>query len=163
MTSSRHELEQLYLRLAPPAFRRARRLLGNEADAHEIVHDLFLSLLQRPEQFAKKSSMATFIYSSVTHACLNRIRDRATRDRLLRRDHAERPQIATPEPEARLLLQSVLRRLPEQLAQVAIYYYVDELTHAEIARVLCCSRRQVGNLIARLSDYDLERELKACR
>ena len=33
---------------------------------------------------------------------------------------------------------------------VATYYYVDGLTHAEIARILDVSRRTVGNRLARL-------------
>ena len=41
--------------------------------------------------------------------------------------------------------------LDEELAQVAVHYYLDEMTHAEIADILGCSRRQVGYLLERLS------------
>jgi RNA polymerase sigma-70 factor (ECF subfamily) len=39
--------------------------------------------------------------------------------------------------------------MPDELAQVVVYAYVDEMTHQEIADVLRCSRRQVGNLLQR--------------
>jgi RNA polymerase sigma-70 factor (ECF subfamily) len=43
--------------------------------------------------------------------------------------------------------------LPEPLGHVAVYYYLDELTHEEIAELLGCSRRHVGNLLVRLSAW----------
>jgi RNA polymerase sigma-70 factor (ECF subfamily) len=152
-------LEQLYRLHAPAAFRRARRMLGDEADAHEVVQDVFVSLLQQPEQYAGRSSLATYLYSAVTHACLNRIRGRRTRERLSARATLP-PAGAEPiDAERRLVLHEVLREL---LAQVAIYYYVDELTHDEIGQIVGCSRRQVGKLLARLSSHPAHKELSAC-
>jgi RNA polymerase sigma factor (sigma-70 family) len=155
-------LEELYRLHAPAAFRRARRMLGDEADAHEVVQDVFVSLLQQSEQYAERSSLATYLYSAVTHACLNRIRSRRTRERLSARATLP-PAGAEPiDPERRLLLHSALRELPELLAQVAVYYYMDELTHDEIARIIGCSRRQVGKLLARLSAHPAHEEWSRC-
>ena len=162
MTKHENELDELYRRHAPAAFRRARRLLGSQADAYEVVHDVFLSLFERPEQFAKQSSMSTFLYSAVTHACLNRIRNQQTRMRLLFEEHVTTQRLATTQttqPENRALLRSLLQRMPEPLAEVAVYYYSDELTHEEISRVLGCSRRHVGDLIERLSSWVREHEV----
>jgi len=155
-------LELLYRQHAPAAFRRARRLLGDEAEAHEIVHDVFVSLLNDPGQHAGRSSLATFLYSAVTHACLNRIRSRRTRERLA----SERPLLPGNEPrldpEHQLILRSALRELPELLAQVAVYYYMDELTQDEISLILGCSRRHVGNLLERLFAHPAQKELRSC-
>lgn len=156
--------DALYRAHAPSAFRRARRVLGSEADAHEVVHDVFLSLLERPEQFAGKSSLTTFLYSAVTHACLNRLRNHGTRARLLR-EHAPsaRPSARPAAPADDVAaLRAVLAALPEPLAQVAVYYYLDELTHADIARVLDCSRRHVGDLLQRLSAWAEAQESRPC-
>ena len=162
MNTAAHDIEQLYQLHAPAAFRRARRMLGDDADAHEVVQDVFVSLLQAPEQYSGKSSLATFLYSAVTHACLNRIRSRRTRERLSSHS-ALSPQPALPlDAEQRLVLHSALRELPEQLAQVAIYYYVDELTQDEIGRIIGCSRRYVGKLLERLSAHPANKELSAC-
>jgi RNA polymerase sigma factor (sigma-70 family) len=79
--------EELYRRHAANAFRRARRLLANDADAHEVMHDVFLSLFERPEQYEGRSTLSTFLFSAVTHACLNRLRNDKTRRRLLE-EHA---------------------------------------------------------------------------
>jgi RNA polymerase sigma-70 factor (ECF subfamily) len=162
LNDSSSSLELLYRQHAPAAFRRARRMLGDDGEAHEIVHDVFVSLLNDPGQHAGRSGLATFLYSAVTHACLNRIRSRRTRERLA----SERPLLEGNEPaldpERQLILRSALRELPELLAQVAVYYYMDELTHDEIGRILGCSRRHVGNLLDRLFAHPVQKELRSC-
>jgi RNA polymerase sigma-70 factor, ECF subfamily len=155
VTSPAERIDALYRSHAPRAFRRACRLLGTDADAYEVVHDVFLSLFERPEQFRGESSMSTFLYRAVTHACLNRIRNRDNRERLLR-EHVASGAALLPQgsqPEQLAALRSALARVPEPLAQVAVYYYMDELTHEDIARILGCSRRHVGNLLERLAAW----------
>lgn len=137
-------------------------MLGDEADAHEVVQDVFVSLLQEPDRYAGKSTLATYLYSAVTHACLNRLRNRRTRERLSTRVTLL-PGGAPPiDAERRLILHAALRELPDLLAQVAIYYYVDELTHDEIGQIIGCTRRQVGKLLATLSAHPAHKELSAC-
>lgn len=158
-------LDTLYRRHAPSVFRRARRLLGNDADAEEIVQEVFLSLSERPEQYAALSAMTTFLYSMTTHACLNRIRNRKNRARLLQRGlpaPASEPHDPLPTPEELALLHGMLRRMPDALAQVAVYAWVDELTHDDIARLLGCSRRQVGNLLERVAAWGRAQEKTPC-
>jgi RNA polymerase sigma factor (sigma-70 family) len=150
------DLDALYRAHAPTVFRRARRILGADADAHEIVQDVFMSLYQHPEQFAGKSSVATFLYGVTTHACLNRLRDQRNRLRLLSEqvapaaDDGSRPL----SPEDLSLLHDSLRRMPEELAHVAVLHCVDGLTHEDIAQVLDCSRRHVGNLLERFRRWE---------
>jgi RNA polymerase sigma factor (sigma-70 family) len=163
VTTSSAAIDALYRTHAPRAFRRAQRLLGTESDAHEVVHDVFLSLFERPEQFGGESSMSTFLYSAVTHACLNRIRNQANRVRLLQQHFADAPPIAPGTyPEQLAALRWALVRLPEPLAQVAVYYYMDELTHDDIARILGCSRRHVGDLLVRVASFFEEGEGEPC-
>lgn len=137
-------------------------MLGDESDAHEVVQDVFVELLKKPEQYAGKSSLTTYLYSAVTHACLNRIRRGRTRERLAERASLASPYAAPLDAEQQLVLHAALRELPDLLAQVAIYHYVDELTHDEIGQIIGCSRRQVGKLLARLAKYSAHRELSAC-
>ncbi len=159
--------DSVYRRYAPGAFRRARRLLGSEADAHEVVHDIFVSLLERPEQYRGESGLSTFLYGAVTHACLNRIRNRKTRLRLLRErwlgGFGAAQHQDTETPEALSILRSALERMPAPLGEVAVYYYMDGLTHQDIARVLGCSRRQVGNHVSRIARWAEKQELQSCR
>jgi DNA-directed RNA polymerase specialized sigma24 family protein len=38
--------------------------------------------------------------------------------------------------------------VPDELQDIAVYYYVDELSHEEIAGIVGVSRRTVGNRLA---------------
>lgn len=142
--------DTLYRAHAPSVFRRARQLLQCDAEASEVVQDLFLSLYQRPDQFSGKSSLTTWLYSATTHACLNRLRNQRNRARLINENLSRADRDHAPGADVLSALRRVLRSLPEPLGQVAVYYYFDELTHDEIAGVIGCSRRHVGNLIERL-------------
>jgi RNA polymerase sigma-70 factor (ECF subfamily) len=157
------DFERLYRLHAGAAFRRAQRILGNAADAHEIVHDVFLSLFERPEQFAAKSAFATFLYSMVTHACLNHLRNQSNRRRLL---EVHAPSVCVPSesatPEHVVELRALLQRMPEELAEVAIYRYFDSLPQSDIARVLGCSSRQVNKLLEQLERFVKQPKVAAC-
>jgi RNA polymerase sigma-70 factor (ECF subfamily) len=157
MTETPAWITESYRSHAGHVFRRARRLLGSDADAHEVVQDVFLSLLERPEQYAGRSSFTTFLYSATTHACLNRIRSQKNRARLLERENLQMLDAADGSaplsPEKRIELHGLLRRMPEEWARAAVYHYLDDLGHEEIARLLECSRRHVGNLLARVAAW----------
>jgi RNA polymerase sigma-70 factor (ECF subfamily) len=153
------DFEALYRRHGPAVFRRARRLLQNEAEAHEVVQDLFLSLFERPRQFQGKSAMTTWLYSATTHACLNRLRNQRNRARLLRELGPPPERDGKLSPDALAVLRDTLGNLPPPLGEVAVYAFFDELTHDEIAQLLGCSARQVGNLIARILAWGREQEV----
>jgi RNA polymerase sigma factor (sigma-70 family) len=150
------ELALIYQRYAPIVFRRARQILGNEVDAGEVVQDVFLSLLERPEQYGGRSSITTFLYRMTTNACLARLRDERNRERLRRErlDGNEGSDALGTDVEQQLMMARAIQSMPEVLARAAVYYLVDGLTHAEIAELLGCSRRHVGNLLARVEGWN---------
>lgn len=160
MSSNKAERDQLYRAHAPSAFRRAERLLGSAADAREVVHDVFVRLFERDD--LRGSDMSAYVYGAITHACLNQLRNQRTRARLLR-DHGSTSLAHDPgaSAEAKLIARTTLAELPEPLAQVAIYYYVDELSHREIATLMGCSHRHVGNLLVRLKGWAEKLEKRA--
>jgi RNA polymerase sigma-70 factor, ECF subfamily len=160
---SNDRCEELYRKHAPGAFRRAQRMLGSASDADEVVHEVFLQLFEHPSKYLGASRISTYLYSAVTHACLNRIRTRRTRARLA----YERQQLVpTSDPgtqaHAALVARELLEQLPEKLAAVAVYYYLDELSQREIAEVLGCSHRHVGQLLVRLASWVKEQEKASC-
>ena len=126
---------------------------------------MFVSLLERPEQYRGNSSLSTFLYSAVTHACLNRIRNQRTRLQRLREHWLS--AVARPQPEVSAevsrALRSALQRMPEPLAEVAVYFYMDGLSHEQIAELLGCSKRQVGYHLAAIERWAGREELRSCR
>jgi RNA polymerase sigma-70 factor (ECF subfamily) len=161
--ADRDSISIIYRRHAPTVFRRAQQILGNSADAHEVVQDVFLSLFENPAQFAGLSALTTFLYGMTTHTCLNRLRNQRNRARLL----AENLQAAEEDPagltaEQLLILQRALATMPDELAQVAVYSCMDGLSQEEIARILSCSRRHVGNLLERVNEWGKSQEANPC-
>lgn len=149
-------IHELYRKHGPGVFRRAKQVLGNDADASEILQEVFLSLQENPDQYEGRSQWTTFLYQVTTHACLNRLRNERNRLRL-RDEHAD--ELALEHAHNHLtaeqlrLLTHALSSMPEELARVAVYCYHDGLTHEEIANILDCSRRHVGNLLERVQAW----------
>ncbi len=146
-------LDQLYRSHGSAILRRARAMLGSETEAQEVLHDVFASLLQNPGQFRGHSSIMTFLYRVTTNAALQRLRNHRTRQRLLERHLDPERDVLAQGQEAHSELRELVRRLPEDLAQLAVYYYLDEMTQDEIASVLGCSRQWVGKLLVRLHEH----------
>jgi RNA polymerase sigma-70 factor (ECF subfamily) len=57
-------------------FRVAFRIIGNEADAEEIVQETFLRGYQRLESYQHRSSFGTWIYRIAVNCALNRVGQR---------------------------------------------------------------------------------------
>ncbi len=156
-------LDAIYRRHGAAVFRRARQILGHDADAYEVVQDVFLALLEHPEQYRGASALTTYLYSATTHACLNRIRNQKNRARL-QQQHFTASELAvrTLTPEQMSLLHRAIRTMPDDLCQAAIHYVLDGLTHDEIAQVMKCSRRHVGDLLARVAQWNSREEVPPC-
>jgi RNA polymerase sigma factor (sigma-70 family) len=143
-------LERLYQSHGPAVLRRARQILDNEAEALEVLHDVFASLLEKPEQFAGRSSIMTYLYGITTHQALGRLRRERRRQQLLARHHDRDAQSVAAPGIARAELRELLGTLPDELARVAVYHHLDGMTHDEIAELMGCSRQWVTKLLARL-------------
>jgi RNA polymerase sigma factor (sigma-70 family) len=149
-------LEKLYREHGHAVLRRARRLLRNDADARDVVQDVFLAIFRDPAAFEAKSSVATYLYAAATHACLNRLRDGKTRTRLVAIE-ASVPRSDHARGESRALAAEILAALPDEDAELAVYLFCDELTHDEVAGLLGCSRRHISDRAARLRRRIMER------
>jgi RNA polymerase sigma-70 factor (ECF subfamily) len=71
-----------YSRFGAALIRKARRMLGSEADAEDVVQSLLAELVQRGRG---DDVDLPYLYRAVTTRCLNHVRDRGNRARLLQR------------------------------------------------------------------------------
>lgn len=146
------DVEALYRKYGHSVLRRARQILASDDEAAEVLQELFASLVARPQQFDGRSAPSTFLYAATTHACLSRLRDRRNRLRLI--DEQVRPWTTDVDPrsaEAAAAVRAALAQLTDDEARAAVYYHLDGMSHAEIAEVIGCSRRHVGNLLVRVT------------
>lgn len=146
-----HDVATLYAQYGASVVRRATQILRSRDEAQEILQDVFAGLLTRPSLMRRARDPAAFLYAVTTTACLNRIRNQRNRARLV--DREVRPwhhDLAPGSTQDRAIVLDLLDRLPEDQASAAIYYHLDGMSQHEIADVLGCSRRHVGNLIDRV-------------
>ena len=151
MTLDAAAIERLYRSHGYIVLRRARALLGSEPDAQEALQEVFASLLKAPQVLRSAGSVVGWLYRATTHFCLNHLRNRRTVARLLE-DRVAPGLAAAAQSTAEALaeLRSLLSRMPADVAAAAVYLYLDGMTHAEVAELLGCSRRQVGYLLERV-------------
>jgi RNA polymerase sigma-70 factor, ECF subfamily len=151
------DLDHLYRTYGTMVFRRARRLLGDEQQARDACHDVFVQVL-RTRGWNPPSPVGWF-YTTTTNWCLNQLRSARRGRGFLRKN----PPV--PPPATGLPVGALLHGLPADLQEVAVYYAIDGMSQDEIAQVLNVSQKTVSNRIrelrAHLGDVDPGRALEA--
>jgi RNA polymerase sigma-70 factor (ECF subfamily) len=147
-------IESLYERYGSIVYRRAKQLLGDEHAAKDAVQEVFARAIRAKPEFTEHSPV-TWLYRVTTNHCLNVRRNQTKRHHLLvvkgRTDAEHRDQV-----NDRLTVMSLIESMPQELAQIALYYYFDELNQEEIAELLGVSRRTVGNRLEEFRARALE-------
>ena len=146
MTPTPASPAELYRVYGPLVLRRARAMLGDEQAARDAAHDVFVNVLSSISEFRNEASPVTWLYRATTNHCLNVLRGRSRRCEV---PHSNDEHDGSFEDDVsvdeRLTLTAVLERVPEHLREIAVYYYLDQMSHEEIAKLMGVSRRTVGN------------------
>lgn len=148
--ADRDAVEGWYRRFGAAARRRALALLGDEPAAADAVQEVFLRVLRERGSFRGEGSPLRWIYRITTNHCLNVLRDARRQQQLLEAKVRPVDAVDLPIAETRATLGWVLARLPGELSEVAVYFYIDEMSLDEIAELLSVSRRTVAY---RLRDF----------
>ncbi len=139
-----------YDRYAPALIRKAQRLLGTTVDAEDVVHGLFVDLLQK----GGVPPDLPYLYRAVTNRCLTLVRDRDNRARLLaQHEPALRGPVRTFVDERAVgldLLSRLVEDLDEAQVETLVYRFFDDMSLEEIAEIMNVSRKTVGNRLARV-------------
>jgi RNA polymerase sigma-70 factor, ECF subfamily len=141
-----------YRTYGPALIRKAERLLRDRDDAVDVVHGLFADLVQRPPA----AMDLPYLYRAVTNRCLNVVRDRGNRARLLARQEAAVAPRARVRCDDEVIGLQLLIRLADRLdaahLEVLVCRFVDDMTQDEIADHLATSRKTIGKRLARIRD-----------
>ncbi len=126
-------VEELYRRHAAGVLARCRYLLRDEEGARDATQEVFVRALRALPELRSVASPTAYLMTAATHHCLNVLRaSRAAWREELARLAVER-RAAGILPEARELVRALLGAAPQEAQEVAVLYFVDELTQAEIA------------------------------
>jgi RNA polymerase sigma-70 factor (ECF subfamily) len=141
-----------YRKYGPALLRKAERILLNPDDAGDIVQALFTDLIERGNCEVE----LPYLYRAVTNRCLNFIRDRDNRRRLLERQEPALRGLARTRCDEQVigldLLAKLVERLDSKSLEVLVCRYIDDMTQEETAEILGTSRRTVGKRVERIRE-----------
>jgi RNA polymerase sigma-70 factor, ECF subfamily len=126
-------LAELYARHAGAVFGRCRWLLRDEEAAKDATQEVFARALRALAEFREAASPSTWLLRIATHHCLNELRSGRARWREEAGRLAELRREDGVQPERRELVRALIARADPEEQEMAVMYYVDELTQAEIA------------------------------
>ena len=154
-------LEALMERHASRVFRVARDITRTDADAEEVVQDVFLTIARKIDRFEGRAALSTWIYRVTTNAAL--IKRRGKRAQLevsleehlptfkedghpdghrdgersyLLADWSHNPEAELLDGEARAVLSRAIEGLPATYRAVLVLRDVEELSNEETAEIL---------------------------
>jgi len=142
--AERADLRDLYERYGRAVHRRCMYFLRNTEDAEDAMHDVFVKVVERYDDFRGQASPLTWITRITSNHCLNIIRSRkaAWRDRFeqsAKVAHGARGPDDYGRMERAQMLHSILPKIPKDLQEVAVYYFVDEMSQQDAANAAGCS------------------------
>lgn len=146
---TQHEIKCLFEHYAPVVFRRARRILARDADAWDVVQEVFERMLSDPTSFRGEARPMTWVYRVTTNVSLNLLRVRRLREPALSVT-GEEAVTSVDDVEVRQLLSKWTARLGEREREIAALLFIDGLTQQEVADVFQLSRKTIGREVEAL-------------
>lgn len=152
-----------YEKYGPMVIRRCRKILGNDDDAMDAVHDVFVNLLQAKPRL-HGSFPSSLLYTMATNTCLNRIRKykrevlldfSGDRENLFFNEDGGFSQV-----EAELVLEAILKDESKTNRVIYYMYFADEMTLKEIGEAIGLS---ISGVRKRLEAFKKRTQLKMGR
>jgi len=119
------------------------RMVGNPADAEDLLQEIFLSAHRKLDGFRGESALGTWLYRLATNQCLDHLRSKSARAGQLTDALDDEPAMAdgrsrgiADETVARMDLERALAQLPEGCRAAFLLYDVEGLEHREVADAL---------------------------
>src|SRR3954468_23613671 len=135
--------EELYRAHSGRLFSLAVRMLGNPADAEDLLQEIFLSAHRKLDSFRGESALGTWLYRLAMNQILDYVRSRAGRASQLTDGLDDATLLADAGGHRlgdraiqRIDLERALGELPDGCRAAFVLHDVEGLEHKEIAQVL---------------------------
>jgi RNA polymerase sigma-70 factor (ECF subfamily) len=150
-------LDELMGRYASRVFRLARGITRSDADAEEVVQDVFFTLVRKCDTFEGRAALGSWIYRIATNTALNKRRGKRFASEVslddllptfkadghregdpafLRADWSQSPEQELLSGETRRILDRAIDGLPDHYRAVLVLRDVEGLSNEEVAQVL---------------------------
>jgi RNA polymerase sigma-70 factor (ECF subfamily) len=119
------------------------RMVGNAADAEDLLQEVFLSAHRKLDGFRGESALGTWLYRLATNSCLDYLRSRAAKTGQLTDAIDDEPVLAdagsrsiAEQTVAKMDLERALAQLPAGCRAAFLLHDVQGLEHREVADAL---------------------------
>lgn len=131
-------------------YRRALTLLRSEDEARDAMQETFARVVEQHSRFSGDVPVLHWLYRITTNLCLNRIRHRKAH-----------PVVSDPQAVLTLVdggtanhveratVVALLSKHDMLTQQIAVHYYIDEMSMEEVAQMVGRSRKTVGKKLER--------------
>ena len=151
------DVEKLYGDYGFYIYKRCRDLLGDEEDARDAMHEVFVRLMRHADGLAAEHDLLRWLNRVTTNYCLNQIRNRRSRrtdpSELLDSVPADDGRWLQALLERRSLVALLLARTSSQVEAVVTSYFFDELG---VDRIAAEQRISVPTVRRRLKEFLIE-------
>jgi RNA polymerase sigma-70 factor, ECF subfamily len=135
--------EELYRAHAGRLYSLACRMLGNPADAEDLLQEIFLAAHRKLDGFRGEAALGTWLYRLATNQILDHLRSRAARAGQIT-DGLDDATVLADAASGRLAeraltkmdLERALAQLPDGCRAAFLLHDVEGLEHQEVAEVL---------------------------
>jgi RNA polymerase sigma-70 factor (ECF subfamily) len=121
----------------------ACRMLGNPADAEDLLQEIFIAAHRKLGSFRGESALGTWLYRLATNLCLDHLRSRAAKTSQLTGTLDDEPGLADAGSRGladrtvdRMDLERALALLPEGCRTAFVLHDIEGLEHREVAEAL---------------------------
>lgn len=130
-------LEELYARYGRILYRVAFALTQSEADAEDVIQDVFAGLPEALRSFEGRGRLEDWLKTVVTRRSLMVLRQRRRRREVSLEGTTLRQPVERAEPVVdRIALQRALAKLPDPLRAVFVLKEIEGYSHEEIGKLM---------------------------
>jgi RNA polymerase sigma-70 factor, ECF subfamily len=135
--------EELYRAHAGRLFSLTCRMVGNPADAEDLLQDVFVAAHRKLDTFRGESALGTWLYRLATNLCLDHLRSRAARTNQITGSLDDEPWLVdqgsrrlAERTVSRMDMERALAELPDGCRAAFVLHDVEGLEHREVGEVL---------------------------
>lgn len=155
LTLDEKEFDRIYIDHYPALFRYAYTMVHDSIMAEEMVHMVFLKILEKSATLTIHTSLKAYLYRSVNNECLNYIKHQKIKSDFeiqtikAMSNKTETPLAKLQYQELEHRLKVAINELPEQCRTIFQMSRFEELKYAEIAKQLDLSVKTVETQMSR--------------